>query len=201
MANNTNITANIVFPHRIRNGGIAFMPDLLILDIEVGKANSLDEIPFIQLNCPSAPIIIVSSHTDGETVDRSYQSGVCQYIKKPYEINELLHHIHQLLPDSKPTAANNIVFGGYLLNVSTHTLAFGDEWIKYLNLKEFHLLRILLTNKNIPVSRTQILQQVWNNEAADSSLNNYITKLRHYLSKDPNIQIQTIKKEGYTLTL
>lgn len=81
MANNTNITANIVFPHRIRNGGTAFMPDLLILDIEVGKANSLDEIPFIQLNCPSAPIIIVSSHTDGETVDRSYQSGVCQYIK------------------------------------------------------------------------------------------------------------------------
>lgn len=178
------------------------MPDLLILDLEVGNDNSLDEIPFIHRKHPSIPIIVATSHIDSLTVDRCYEGGAAQVIKKMYGINELLHHIYHLLPPNLPTtAANGITFGQYLLNTDTHTLSFLNIWSATLNPKEFQLLHLLLENKETIVSRTHILQQVWNNEAADSSLNNYITRLRHYLSKDPNIQIQTIKKEGYTLTL
>lgn len=177
------------------------MPDLLVLDLEVGSDNSLDEIPFIHRKHPSIPIIVATSHIDSLTVDRCYEGGAAQVIKKIYGINELLHHIYHLLSPIHPTAANGITFGQYLLNADTHILSFRNIWSATLNPKEFQLLHLLLENKGAIVSRTHILQQVWNNEEADSSLNNYITRLRHYLSKDPNIQIQTIKKEGYTLTL
>lgn len=74
-------------------------PNLLILDIEFGTQSSLDKLPFIRLDCPAIPIIIASGHTSGKEIERSYEAGANLYIKKPYDIEELLYHINQLLTD------------------------------------------------------------------------------------------------------
>lgn len=176
------------------------MPDLLVLDLEVGRDNSLDEIPFIHRKYPSIPIVVATSHIDSQTVDRCYECGAAQVIKKMYGIKELLYHIDHLLSPTHPAVANSIAFGQYLLDIDTHTLFFQSRWSVALNPKEFQLLWFLLSNKGAIVGRLQILQQIWGNKEASSSLNNYVAKLRHYLANDPTIQIQTIPKEGYLLT-
>ena len=75
----------------------SMLPDLLILDIEVNNQSCLDILPAIRSQYPQLPIIIASSHTDGAKIVRSYDAGANHYIKKPYDITELVFQIQNLL--------------------------------------------------------------------------------------------------------
>lgn len=79
----------------------SMLPDLLILDIEVNNQSCLDILPAIRSQYPQLPIIIASSHTDGAKIARSYDAGANHYIKKPYDITELVFQIQNLLQQSE----------------------------------------------------------------------------------------------------
>ena len=79
----------------------SMLPDLLILDIEVNNQSCLDILPAIRSQYPQLPIIIASSHTDGAKIVRSYDAGDNHYIKKPYDITELVFQIQNLLQQSE----------------------------------------------------------------------------------------------------
>lgn len=79
----------------------SMLPDLLILDIEVNNQSCLDILPAIRSQYPQLPIIIASSHTDGAKIIRSYDAGANHYIKKPYDITELVFQIQNLLQQSE----------------------------------------------------------------------------------------------------
>ena len=79
----------------------SMLPDLLILDIEVNNQSCLDILPAIRSQYPQLPIIIASSHTDGAKIIRSYDAGTNHYIKKPYDVTELVFQIQNLLQQSE----------------------------------------------------------------------------------------------------
>ena len=79
----------------------SMLPDLLILDIEVNNQSCLDILPAIRSQYPQLPIIIASSHTDGAKIIRSYDAGANHYIKKPYDVTELVFQIQNLLHQSE----------------------------------------------------------------------------------------------------
>lgn len=79
----------------------SMLPDLLILDIEVNNQSRLDILPAIRSQYPQLPIIIASSHTDGAKIIRSYDAGANHYIKKPYDVTELVFQIQNLLQQSE----------------------------------------------------------------------------------------------------
>ena len=79
----------------------SMLPDLLISDIEVNNQSCLDILPAIRSQYPQLPIIIASSHTDGAKIVRSYDAGANHYIKKPYDITELVFQIQNLLQQSE----------------------------------------------------------------------------------------------------
>ena len=85
----------------------SMLPDLLILDIEVNNQSCLDILPairkniFIRSQYPQLPIIIASSHTNGAKIIRSYDAGANHYIKKPYDVTELVFQIQNLLQQSE----------------------------------------------------------------------------------------------------
>jgi len=79
----------------------SMLPDLLILDIKVNNQSCLDILPAIRSQYPQLPIIIASSHTDGAKIVRSYDAGANHYIKKPYDITELVFQIQNLLQQSE----------------------------------------------------------------------------------------------------
>ena len=79
----------------------SMLPDLLILDIEVNNPSCLDILPAIRSQYPQLPIIIASSHTDGAKIIRSYDAGANHYIKKPYDVTELVFQIQNLLQQSE----------------------------------------------------------------------------------------------------
>ena len=79
----------------------SMLPDLLILDIEENNQSCLDILPAIRSQYPQLPIIIASSHTNGAKIIRSYDAGANHYIKKPYDVTELVFQIQNLLQQSE----------------------------------------------------------------------------------------------------
>ena len=79
----------------------SMLPDLLILDIEVNNQSCLDILPAIRSQYPQLPVIIASSHTNGAKIIRSYDAGANHYIKKPYDVTELVFQIQNLLQQSE----------------------------------------------------------------------------------------------------
>lgn len=104
----------------------SMLPDLLILDIEVNNQSCLDILPAIRSQYPQLPIIIASSHTNGAKIIRSYDAGANHYIKKPYDITELVFQIQNLLQQSEKQLAAMWRIGTY--QVDTRKQLLEEIW-------------------------------------------------------------------------
>lgn len=67
-------------------------PDIIVLDVEIGSTNGIEVIPVLKLIAPKTPVLIVSSHGESENVMKALEAGAVSYLKKPFEIVELLVH-------------------------------------------------------------------------------------------------------------
>lgn len=174
-------------------------PDILVLDVEVGKNNSIDAVPGIKLVAPDMPLLFISSHLDPKTIFRTLNIGGIAYIKKPFEIGELIAHIRHY---SAKKEYNTISLGIFSIQLEERTLLENSIPKTQLSNKEFRLLRLLISSTNKTINRQTLLNQIWGNNSSDEhNLNNCIAKLRQYLSSDPNITIETIRGAGYKLTI
>ena len=96
-------------------------PELLLLDLEIGDRNAGHLLPFIHDRYPQLPVIVASSHVEGEIIAHCYESGACHYVKKPYDLRELDYLIKSLSSKSStPRQTSAIRFGRYSLNLSSH---------------------------------------------------------------------------------
>lgn len=177
-----------------------FKPDAIVLDVEIGNANGIDAIPNIKAIAPNTPIIFVSSHADHNYITRAVSEGAVVYIKKPFEIEELMAYIDREA-GSKVTPDTTLKFGQSTLNVRDRALHAGgvDQPVR-LNNMEFSLLKLLILNKNLIVERQRLESELYDDDVSDYSINNRISKLRKYLAADTQIEIETIHKVGYKLT-
>lgn len=176
------------------------LPDVVVLDVEIGAKNGINVIPELKLIVPETPVLIVSSHVESENVRKALEAGAVTYLKKPFEIAELLAYIRRFV---KPFRPKGIEFGIFHLKAGENLLMKGDEVAKRLSVFEYKLLRLLVLNLNKTVTREQIERELWGKLIADSSeqsLNNYVAKLRKYLAEEPTLELETIPRVGYRLS-
>lgn len=174
-------------------------PDLLILDIEVNNQNSLDFLPAIHSQYPQLPVIIASSHTNGAEIIRSYDAGANHYIKKPYDITELVFQIRRLLQQPPKQTPAIWAISTYQVDTDKHLLIYPDKKIEKLLPKEFQVLRMLYSNKGQVATRKQLLEEIWGKNLSEESLNNIISQLRKKFRLDERIHISTHPCIGYQL--
>ena len=170
-------------------------PNILLLDLEVGNQNALDYLPFIRSKHPSLPVLIASSHNEGEEITRCYEAGANHYTKKPYDIQEIDFLIQRFCKKGSPIS-NSISIGDYQLELSTHKLFYKQEQSKTLSPKDFKLSEQL----NQPVSREKLFHEIWDGQEVHDSLNNSISRLRKLLEKDTTLSIDAVKGVGYILS-
>ena len=145
------------------------------------------------------PVLIASSHNEGEEITRCYEAGANHYTKKPYDIQEIDFLIQRFCKKGSPIS-NSISIGDYQLELSTHKLFYKQEQSKTLSPKDFKLFYLLSEQLNQPVSREKLFHEIWDGQEVHDSLNNSISRLRKLLEKDTTLSIDAVKGVGYILS-
>ena len=170
--------------------------DLLLLDVNIPNKNGFDVLKEIRAQNNNVPAIFTTSLNSMNSLEEGYISGCDDYIRKPFELRELLFRVQTILKrefSQKSDVINiteNITF-----NSISNELKNNNEEIK-LNLKELKLLKFFLQHPNELLSHDRIYDHVWDydEEYSDNSLRTYIKNLRKILGKD---KIVSLKKLGY----
>lgn len=183
--------------------------DVVVSDVEMPVMDGKEMTHAIRERHPNLAIILITGLTTARDVINGYQSGADFYIKKPFLPEELDAHIQAILRmkrENRPAPIaekeTNVTYtiGQYRFVPSGNQLLFGDER-QNLTPKEARILEMLCRKKGEVVNRDEILTAIW--ETADfyssRSLDVFITKLRKYLSKDPNIALKVLKGVGICL--
>lgn len=173
-------------------------PDIIVLDVEIGTKNGIDATPELKMIAPEIPVLFVSSHVDSAEVVKALGAGGVAYLKKPFEMEELIAYIKRYTATShtKPMQV-----GMFTLSAEDNFLMKGDEVAKKLSVFESKLLKLLMLNMNNVVTRERIERELWEADYGnEQSLNNYIAKLRKCLLEDESLELITIPKVGYKLS-
>lgn len=176
--------------------------DLLILDVMLPEVNGLEICAEVRKKS-LVPILILSAK--GSTSDRiqGLKLGANDYLAKPFDLEELLLRVNNLLPQKE--LKKLIQIGQLSVDVDTFEVKKGDETIKQLSKREVELLELFQEKIGQVVSRDEILDRLWGTESFPTSrtIDNYILAFRKLFEKDPkNPQyFHSIRSVGYKFTL
>lgn len=172
--------------------------DLLILDSNVPGITGLELIKELRSYSDTTPIIMITAYQDTIHLKKAFTHGCNDYIKKPFELDELDMRIANI------TRTFNIE-QNQLIQVNNEVLfdALNNQLIKNnkifsLAKKESELLNYLATNRTRTVSKEELTQNLWTYETmpSDATLRVYIRNLRALIGKE---SIETIRGMGYRL--
>ncbi|EEO25504.1 response regulator transcription factor [Helicobacter winghamensis] len=168
--------------------------DILLLDVMVAGQNGFKALREIRESGKDTPAIFITALNSLKDLEVGFKSGCDDYLRKPFELSELLLRIEaQLKRKGKNTLFD---FGnGYCFDSKTEILYFENK-IQKMPSKERELLKLLLKHNGEFVSLEQIYSVLWgyDEEPSELSLRVYIKNLRHIVGKD---NILTRRGEGY----
>ncbi len=161
--------------------------DILILDVKLPKGDGFSLLRELRRLGDDTPAIFTTSLNALQDLEIGYKSGCDDYLKKPYELKELLLRI-QILIKRKFSHVNDEFIelnGGYKFYPSSKTLRQNGQIVSLSN-KESELLALFLENKNALLSKEAIFEKIWNygEEPSELSLRVYVKNLRRILGKD-----------------
>ncbi|EET79968.1 two-component system response regulator [Campylobacter showae] len=161
--------------------------DILILDVKLPKGDGFSLLRELRRFGDDTPAIFTTSLNTLQDLEIGYKSGCDDYLKKPYELKELLLRI-QILLKRKFSHVNDEFIelnGGYKFYPSSKTLRQNGQIVNLSN-KESELLALFLENKNALLSKEAIFEKIWNygEEPSELSLRVYVKNLRRILGKD-----------------
>mgnify|MGYP002985463348 CR=1 FL=1 len=178
-------------------------PDLVILDVMLPDEDGYQILAKLRADpaCAATPVIMVTAKTSEIDVVKGLDHGADDYLCKPFGIMEFLSRVRAALRRAEPEARPNVYsFREILLDNARHSVTVSGMPVE-LTYKEYSLLRLLLENTNLVVTRETILQVVWGTDISVESrtVDMHIRTLRKKLG-DAGRYICTVRKVGYKLT-
>lgn len=181
----------------------AIQPDLVILDIMLPETDGISILKTLREHPDSERLPILMLTALGNEYDKvkALDLGADDYLTKPFGVMELLARVRALLRRSDYSAPQNdmIRTGPLVLDSARRQLTMDGKEVP-LTFKEFELLRYLMLNVGLVLSRDQIMQAVWGFEFEGESrtVDMHIRLLRQKLKENGNM-IQTVRGVGYKL--
>ncbi len=177
------------------------LPDLVLLDIMLPDESGYDVIKKLRKNpmTQRLPVIMVTAKSTEMDMVKGLDDGADDYIRKPFSIMELLSRVKALLRRSGEPEKKMFQLGQLLLDHERHVVCVDTHEVE-LTFKEYELLRYLLTNVGIVLSRESIMRQVWGTEFEGESrtVDVHIRTLRMKLG-DAGAMIRTVRNVGYVI--
>ena len=170
--------------------------DMLILDImmpEMDGYSMLKECPLSR----RIPTIVLSAR--GEEYDKlsGFDLGIDDYVTKPFSPKELMARIKAISNRLNHTITDIYTYNNLEVNFLSHTLKINNKIVE-ITPKEFEILTYLIHNKNIAISREQLLSNVWGYDyfGDDRTIDTHIKMLRNNLGEYRD-NIKTVRGIGY----
>lgn len=180
-------------------------PQIVILDRLFGTQDSLSIIESIKA-LPSPPMILMLTALD-EVSERvkGLELGADDYLCKPFDFDELLARITALrrrMGSPQQVDQNQITIGSLELNIQQRIALLQGKELTLTKI-EFELLLYMAENQSKVLSRERILSRVWQTYSDPNTniVDVYISRIRKKLEPEQNITIQTLRGNGYRMTL
>lgn len=175
--------------------------DVIVLDVMLPKMNGFDVVKEMRRQKNHTPVILLTARSEVTDKVTGLDCGADDYLTKPFSPDELIARIRALSRRKGEVIMDELVLDDLELSLSNNILQCGNKTIQ-LGLKEFEIMRLLLSNPNIIVPKEDLLLKVWGAEsdAEDNNVEVYISFLRKKLAYLKSaVNISTIRKVGYRL--
>ncbi len=175
--------------------------DLLILDVMMPQEDGFSLAAKLNTFFPELPFLFVTAKKMREDVLQGLKLGADDYIVKPFDADELILRIRNILKRVKNLPQEKVSLfsiNAYTFDYKNLKLIFGDT-TKLLTGKEAQLLYYLCMHQNQLIKREEILTYLWNEPDFFNgrSMDVFISRLRKYLSADPSIHIESVRGIGF----
>jgi two-component system phosphate regulon response regulator PhoB len=177
-------------------------PDLLLLDWLLPGQSGLEMAQQIKLDPKTrrVPIIMVSARGTEDDRVIGLNSGVDDYITKPFSPREMIARVNAVLRRSRPEEQNDTIeIGGLCIDHLSRRVSIGDHTLEVAP-TEYRLLHFFMTHPDRAYSRSQLLDQVWGNQTfvETRTIDVHIRRLRKAMEATGHDQLlQTVRGVGY----
>ncbi len=176
--------------------------DTAIVDIMLPKLDGLTLVEELRQQKINTPVLILSAKRSVDDRVRGLQTGSDDYLTKPFALSELLARVQALIRRTTAVSEpNSLVVGDLSIDLITRVVKRGGKEI-FLQPKEYALLEYLARNAGKVVSRTMIMEHVWdyNFDPMTNVVEARISKLRDKIDKDFDTKLlHTVWGAGYVL--
>ncbi len=170
---------------------------LILLDVMMPKLDGWSTLRQIRQNS-KVPVIMLTARSEEQDELFGFELGVDEYITKPFSPKILVARVEAILKRVYGNKENETKdYNGIVIDEAGRTVTVDGKVVE-LSLREYELLKYLLDNENIALSRDKILNNVWNYDYYGDSrtIDSHIKKIRHKLGKKGKY-IKTMRGVGY----
>ncbi len=169
--------------------------DLYLLDINVPLIDGLSLLRELRRANDTTPTIYLTSHQELGTLSQAFEIGADDYLKKPFDTDELIVRIHALM---RRTKAKSQRCAGDLCLDELHKCVMMGEKELHFTLKEYQLMALFIHNAGEIVTKEMIMDALWSPSEmiSDGAIRVYINRLKQEIGSD---RIVNIRGVGYRL--
>lgn len=174
--------------------------DLVVLDLSLPVINGIEVCKLYRKNGGKAPVLMLTGRSHIEEKTAAYNTGVDDYVTKPFSMQELLLRVRALLRRPPASADEEIRIGRLLLNLTRRAIKLDDCQLD-LSPTDYNLLEFFMRNPNRIYSANELIERVWNkeNETSDYAVRSSIKRLRKSIEDPDGKILENIKLMGYRL--
>ncbi|MEW5979897.1 MAG: response regulator transcription factor [Acidobacteriota bacterium] len=176
--------------------------DLILLDLMLPKLAGEEICKTLRHEGITTPILFLTAKNTEEERVTGFELGADDYVSKPFSIRELLGRVQAILKRSagKKYLVAHCRIGSTTVDFVKMEVQRGDELIP-LTTRELAILRLMVSNEGVVISRDRLLNEVWGYDAYPTTrtVDNQIVKLRQKIEEDPENprHILTVRGTGY----
>ncbi len=172
--------------------------DICVLDVMMPEMDGYEVAIKIKNRNPDVPFLFLTAKSLKEDRIKGLKIGADDYICKPFDVDELVLRINNILRRTSVVIEENTKIGQYEFSFEELSLTGSEESHK-LTMKEGMLLRYFLEHQNKLVKREDILVELWgeNDYFLGRSMDVFVSRLRKYLQKEKSVAIDTVRGTGY----
>ncbi|WLR61153.1 response regulator transcription factor [Guptibacillus hwajinpoensis] len=179
-----------------------FKPHVTILDVMMPGINGFEVCKMIRKSGVQTSVIMLTAKDEVDDRVKGLSLGADDYVVKPFSFEELLARIQARLRNQFPDLFGEVVYGSFKIDDRRKELSFQNKLLA-LSPTEYELLKYLILNHGMVLSKLIILDKVWGYtfQGEDNIVEVYIRALRDKLQDKEHKLIRTIRGSGYRLDI